>query len=99
VVESSEHQVFVALYEITRDDESRLDEWEGAGPGLYRKIRVRVETLDGDRLAWVYVLDAFEGGLPSASTVGILSEAAQAAGAPDDYVAELRSRECRSMGL
>jgi hypothetical protein len=44
------------------------------------------------------VLDAFEGGLPSASTVGILSEAAEAAGAPDDYVAELRSRECRSIG-
>jgi len=99
VVESAEHQVFVALYDVTRDDESRLDEWEGAGPGLYRKLRVRVETLEGDRLAWVYVLDAFEGGLPSASTVGILSEAAQAAGAPDDYVADLRSRECRSIGL
>ena len=70
----------------------------GRAPGPYRKHRVRVETLDGGRLAWVYVLDAFEGGLPSASTLGILSEAAAAAGAPDDYVAELRSRECRSIG-
>jgi gamma-glutamylcyclotransferase (GGCT)/AIG2-like uncharacterized protein YtfP len=98
VVEDPLHQVFVAVYDVTADDESRLDEWEG-GAGLYRKVRVRVETLEGDRLAWVYVLDAFEGGLPSASTVGILSEAAQAAGAPDDYVAELRSRQCRSIGL
>lgn len=99
LVEDPLHQVFVALYDVTRDDETRLDEWEGGTAGLYRKIRVRVETLDGDRLAWVYVLDAFEGGLPSASTVGILGEAAEAAGAPDDYVADLRSRQCRSIGL
>ena len=99
LVEDPLHQVFVAVYDVTADDEARLDEWEGGTAGLYRKIRVRVEMLDRDRLAWVYVLDAFEGGLPSASTVGILSEAAQAAGAPDDYVAELRSRQCRSMGL
>jgi gamma-glutamylcyclotransferase (GGCT)/AIG2-like uncharacterized protein YtfP len=98
LVEDPLHQVFVAVYDVTADDEARLDEWEG-GTGLYRKVRVRVDMLDGDALAWVYVLDAFEGGLPSASTVGILSEAAQAAGAPDDYVADLRSRECRSMGL
>ncbi len=99
IVEDPLHQVFVAVYDVTPDDESRLDEWEGASPGLYRKIRVRAETLEGDRLVWVYVLDAYEGGLPSASTVGIISEAAQAAGAPDDYVAELRSRQCRSIGL
>jgi gamma-glutamylcyclotransferase (GGCT)/AIG2-like uncharacterized protein YtfP len=97
LVEDPLHQVFVAVYDVTADDEARLDEWEGA-TGLYRKVRVRVDMLDGDRLAWVYVLDAFEGGLPSAGTVGILSEAAEAAGAPDDYVADLRSRECRSMG-
>jgi gamma-glutamylcyclotransferase (GGCT)/AIG2-like uncharacterized protein YtfP len=99
LVEDPPHQVFVALYDVTDDDETRLDEWEGGSPGLYRKIRVRVETLDGDRPAWVYVLDAFEGGLPSASTVSIISEAAAAGGAPDDYVADLRSRECRSIGL
>jgi gamma-glutamylcyclotransferase (GGCT)/AIG2-like uncharacterized protein YtfP len=99
IVESELHQVFVALYDITPDDEFNLDEWEGGGLNLYRKIRVRVHTLDGERLAWVYVLDAYEGGLPSASYVGVLGEAAQAAGAPDDYVADLRSRECRSTGL
>jgi len=99
IVESHLHQVFVALYDITPDDEFNLDEWEGGGLNLYRKIRVRVHTLDGERLAWVYVLDAYEGGLPSASYLGVLGEAAQAAGAPDDYVADLRSRECRSTGL
>ena len=49
-------------------------------------------------LAWLYVLDAYEGGLPSARYLGMLAEAAEAAGAPDDYVAELRVRPCRSVG-
>jgi hypothetical protein len=55
-----------------------------------------VATLEGEQLAWVYVLDDFEGGTPSALTLGILADAAEAAGAPADYVAELRSRPCKS---
>ena len=90
--------VFVALYDVTADDEARLDSWEGADTGLYRKIRLRVHTLDGDLLAWVYILDAFEGGLPSARYLGVLADSAEKAGAPDDYVAELRHRPCRSIG-
>ena len=98
LVEAPAHQVFVMLYELTPSDEATLDEWEGGGIGLYRKVRVRVHSLEGDELAWCYVLDAYEGGLPSARYIGILSDAAEAAGAPDDYVAELRSRPCRSVG-
>ena len=79
-------------------DEQALDEWEGAGLGVYRKIRVRIATLDGDVLAWLYVLDAYEGGLPSARYLGILADAAEKAGAPDDYVKDLRTRPCRSLG-
>ena len=90
-------QVFVALYDITDEDVDRLDEWEGVSIGLYLKTRVRVQALDGDQLAWLYVLDAYEGGLPSASHVGILAEAAAAAGAPDDYVQDLMNRPCRSV--
>ena len=44
-------------------------------------------------------LDAYEGGLPSAVTLGVLADAAEAADAPDDYVAGLRRRPCRSTGL
>jgi hypothetical protein len=95
IVESPGSQVFVTLYELTDEDESQLDEWE---PSIYTKIRLRVATLDGDVLAWMYVLDDYEGGLPSASYLGILVDAAAAAGAPEDYVADLRSRECRSIG-
>jgi gamma-glutamylcyclotransferase (GGCT)/AIG2-like uncharacterized protein YtfP len=97
VVEDPDGQVFVALYEISREDEAALDQWEGADTGLYRKLKVRVDTLDGMQVAWLYVLDAYEGGLPSAAAIGMLSEAAAAAGAPDDYVADLRNRPCRSI--
>jgi AIG2-like family len=98
LVEDHLSQVFVMLYDLTESDERSLDEWEGSDLGLYRKIRVRVQTLDGEQLAWMYVLDAYEGGLPSASYIGLLAEAAQAAGAPDDYVADLLARPCRSIG-
>ncbi len=99
VVEDPLHEVFVALYDVTPEDERRLDDAEGGTRRLYRKIHVRVQTLDGERLAWLYVLDAYEGGLPSAGYLGVLSEAASAVGAPDDYVAALRARPCRSVGL
>ena len=90
--------VFVALYDLTPADEKALDAWEGAALGVYRKIRVRVQTLDGDALCWMYVLDDYEGGLPSARYLGILADAAEKAGAPDDYVKELRERPCTSYG-
>jgi gamma-glutamylcyclotransferase (GGCT)/AIG2-like uncharacterized protein YtfP len=96
LVEDPDQQVFVALYDVTPNDEAALDQWESAATGLYRKVRVRVATLDGAQTAWVYVLNDFEGGMPSAMTLGILADAAEAAGAPDDYVAELRSRDCAS---
>ncbi|HUX69812.1 MAG TPA: gamma-glutamylcyclotransferase family protein [Cellulomonadaceae bacterium] len=99
LVQSEGDQVFVALYDVTEADARQLDEWEGADSGLYRKITVRVYTLHGDQLAWVYVLDGYEGGLPSARYLGVLADAAEAAGAPDDYVAELRSRPCSSTGV
>ena len=100
LVESDDpaEQVFVALYDLSDQDEEALDDWEGSDLGLYDKIRVRVATLDGDVTAWLYVLDAYEGGLPSARYLGIIADAAEAAGAPDDYVAALRERPCTSIG-
>ncbi|MCW2636243.1 MAG: hypothetical protein JWQ99_2610 [Blastococcus sp.] len=88
--------VFVALYDLTEADERALDAWEGADSGLYRRVHLRVNTLHGDEVAYVYVLDAFEGGLPSARHLGAIADGAEAAGAPTDYVTALRSRECRS---
>ncbi len=98
LVEDVGARLFVALYDVTPYDEEKLDSWEGADTGLYRKIRLRVHTLDGEVLAWFYVLNGYEGGLPSARYLGVMADAAEKAGAPDDYVAALRSRECRSVG-
>lgn len=95
VVEDPIGQVFVMLYDVPPADEPLLDSWEGAELGLYRKIRVRVDSLDGQLLAWLYVLDGYEGGLPSKRYVSILAESAERAGAPDDYVGWLRTRPCR----
>ncbi len=90
-----DHAVYVAVYDLTEADEKHLDEWEGVGIGLYRKVRVRVDTLEGQVVTWAYVLDDYEGGLPSANYIGMLADAAEAAGAPDDYVARLRRLPCR----
>lgn len=99
LVEAPGEHVFVGLYDLTKADVRELDSWEGADSGLYRKLRVRVATLEGDKLAWVYVLDGYEGGLPGARYLGVLAAAAEAAGAPDDYVAELRLRPCKSSSV
>ncbi len=88
VVQDPFEQVFVAIYDVTEEDMAALDGWESADTGLYRKTKVRVSTLTDECVAWIYVLDAFEGGLPSAGYLGVLADAADAADAP----ARLRRR-------
>ena len=95
LVEDRDSAVFVALYDLTSSDETALDEWEGVTMDLYRKIRVRVDTLDGTVLAYVYVLNSYEGGSPSKRYLEIMINAALEAGAPDDYIEGLRNRTVR----
>ena len=95
VVEDVGHSVYVMLYDVAPEDEAQLDRWEGCDLDMHRKLHVRVHTLEGEEMAWLYVLDAYEGGLPSARYLGIMADAARAAGAPDDYVAELMRRPCQ----
>ncbi|MEE2036385.1 gamma-glutamylcyclotransferase family protein [Nocardiopsis sp. CT-R113] len=106
VVEDSGQRVFVALYDVMEWDEPHLDSWEGvvdrggfdprSGTACaYRKVTVRATTTDlGPVTAWAYVLDAYEGGLPSAIQLGQLAAAAEKAGAPGSYVSDLLAREC-----
>jgi hypothetical protein len=42
--------------------------------------------------AWVYVYNGYEGGLPTAWYLAEIAAAAEKAGAPADYVAQLRGR-------
>jgi gamma-glutamylcyclotransferase (GGCT)/AIG2-like uncharacterized protein YtfP len=99
IVEDPLDQVFVALYDISDDDVTALDELQSVSTGLYLKTKVRIAALTGEQLAYTYVLAAYEGGMPSASYLGVLADAAEAADAPADYVAALRRRPCRSTGL
>ncbi len=98
IVEDPIEQVFVAVYDVTREDEQDLDGWESADSGSTARPRCGSSTMTGELVVWTYVLDAYEGGLPSASYLGVIADAAEAADAPDDYVAALRRRPCRSIG-
>ena len=60
--------------------------------GTYRKLHVRVATLDGEVTAWVYVFDGYEGGLPTSGTCRRSRTPPRRRARPDDYVAELRAR-------
>lgn len=83
IVEAPRSQVFVALYDIAPMDEDAMDRWEGVGMDIYRRMRVRVDTLDAtELLLWVYVLNGYEGGLPSARYLGEIADAAESAGCP-----------------
>ena len=99
VVEEPLSEVYVALYDITDEDTAALDDLQSVSTGLYLKTKVRIAALSGEQLAYTYVLAAYEGGMPSASYLGVLADAAEAADAPADYVAALRQRPCRSHGL
>ena len=88
----------MVLYEMSEADEAALDSWDGVTLGYYRKSKVRVTTLDGDVLAWLYVLNDYEGGLPSARYLGIMADAAEAAGAPVGLRGRPAGRPCASVG-
>jgi len=99
IVESEGDRVFVALYDVHPLDEMQLDELEGIDSGTYRKLHLRVATLDGEVTAWVYVFTGYEGGLPTTWYLSELVHAAEAAGAPADYVKQLRDRPTRNSAL
>src|SRR5260370_9024861 len=90
-VQDDTARVFVVLYEIAEMDQRALDQWDGATLGYYEKIKVRVRTREGEVLAWLYVLNGYEGGLPAARYVGVIADAAAQAGAPREYVPPLRA--------
>jgi hypothetical protein len=96
IVESPGDRVFVALYDIHPSDEIQLDELEGVESNNYQKLHLRVATLEGDVTAWVYVFTGYEGGLPTAWYLAEIANAAEKAGAPADYLADLRARPTKT---
>ncbi len=103
LVEDVASSVFVVLYDVTQADELNMDRWEGTELALHKKIRCRIDRESSDTttdpvLAWLYVVDAWEGGLPSARYLGVMADAAEVAGAPAEYVHDIRTRPARNVG-
>lgn len=99
LVEDAAADVYVMVYDLTDLDARALDTWEGANLALYRRIHVRVELDDGEYItAFAYVMEDYEGGLPSARYLAMIADAAEYAGAPSWYVEELRGRPSQSNG-
>ncbi|KUL39563.1 gamma-glutamyl cyclotransferase [Actinoplanes awajinensis subsp. mycoplanecinus] len=96
IAESPGDRVFVSVYDVHPWDAAQLDEVEGVPAGTYQKLTVRVSTLDGEVPAWVYVYAGYEGGMPTTWYLSEIANAAEKAGAPDDYVHSLRSRPTRT---
>ena len=68
---------------MTGDDEE-TDRWR-VPTRIHRKVRARIDTAtDGPVRYGVGVMDAFEGGLPSARYLGVMKAEAADRGAPAD---------------
>ncbi len=96
VVEDPAAQTSVMLYDVTAQDETTLDEWEGAGqrhlpqdPGA--GARPSTATCSPGSTCWAPTRAAAVGALPR-----LMADAAESAGAPDDYVTRPWARPCRS---
>ena len=70
VVEDADARVFVVLYDLSEADEAALDSWDGATLGYYRKSGSGWRPWTARSLAWLYVINGYEGGLPSARVPG-----------------------------
>jgi cation transport regulator ChaC len=95
IVESADADVLGVAYAITRDDLAHVDLTEGVLIGNYRRVAVRVTTLDGSASeldAFTLTSDRRDASLlPSRRYLDILVEGAEAHGLPSEYVAWLRA--------
>ena len=82
---------FVVMFAASNSDQKKAGKIAQAVQVAFKEMAVFTPT---GKVVALYD----EGGLPSARYLGILAEAAEAAGAPDDYVADLRARPCQSTG-
>ena len=98
VVEDRAAQVFVALYDIAPSDRATLDRWESRRRASTTDPGAGVDARRATCWPGCTCSTATRAACRRRATSGLMADAADAAGAPDDYVAELRSRPCRSVG-
>jgi gamma-glutamylcyclotransferase (GGCT)/AIG2-like uncharacterized protein YtfP len=97
VVETVGDKVWGLLYELTPEDLSALDVYEGY-PHLYDRRRLHVVS-EANHLAveaWVYfVVNKQDFVIPAAKYLAVLVECAKEFGFPREYVADLESMPVR----
>ena len=74
------------LYDVTARTSPTWTSWEAIDLGIYRKIRVRVATLDGRRHGLDLRAQRLRGRPAARALPRRLADAAESAGAPADYV-------------
>ena len=97
VVEAMGHKVWGFLYELTPEDLSALDVYEGY-PHLYdrRLLHVVPEVNHAAGEAWVYFVVNKQGFVtPAAKYLAVLVECSKELGFPLEYVADLESTPIR----
>ena len=97
VVEAMGHKVWGFLYELTPEDLSALDVYEGY-PHLYdrRLLHVVPEVNHAAVEAWVYFVVNKQGFVtPAAKYLAVLVECSKELGFPLEYVADLESTPIR----
>lgn len=95
VVEAADHEVLGVAYEITLEDLAHVDLTEGVLIGNYRRVAVRVVSLDGAREIECFTLTSERRDprlAPSRRYMAILVEGALMHGLPSEYVEWLRCR-------
>ena len=65
-----------------------------AAAAFFKPSAIAADDCTGE----LYVVDGWEGGLPSARYLGVVADAAEVAGAPPEYVHDLRTRPARNIG-
>ncbi len=86
IIEKEGSLVWGALYEITQDELSELDKWEGY-PKAYDRYKILVKDDQGKEYkAWVYLRDPKEPGQPSEEYRKRVYEGAKQCNLPDEYI-------------
>ena len=84
-------EVWGVLWELTQDDETSLDSYEGVSVGAYTKERVDLDADGESANALVYIATDDRPKQPSARYMDALIRGARAFSLPPDYIERLRS--------
>lgn len=98
VIPAPGHLVPGVLWRVAIADLSPLDGFEGVTLGIYRKRLLHVRTNGRIRRALIYTAVVSRPGYSGPGYMDAVVRAAEAAGLPGDYVAELNKRTGNSFG-